>query len=115
MIGIRLDLEGDGRGIFEMISRVLADGTEENHQNTLVKIFTDLAEIRNAAGYYVRLDVMNYEFRRMLRLRVLWYVLRQQPPNPVKSLMEVPQGPQSGPRLEPRTTALLKHILTARQ
>jgi hypothetical protein len=58
---------------------------------------------------------MNYEFGRMLRLRVLWCVLRRYPPNSVKSLMEVAQGPQSGPRLEPRTIALLKHILTARQ
>jgi hypothetical protein len=70
MIGIRLDLEGKVRGLFEVISRVLPDGTEESHQNTLVKIFGDLAEIRNGypnqpAGYYVRWDVMNYEFGMM--------------------------------------------------
>jgi hypothetical protein len=44
MIGISLDLEGSGSDPIEVISRELSDGYEENHQNTLVKIFGDLAE-----------------------------------------------------------------------
>jgi len=49
MIGFSLDLEGSGRGLIEVISRELSDGSEEIHQNTLVKTFGDPAEIRN--GY----------------------------------------------------------------
>jgi hypothetical protein len=46
MIGISLDLEGSGSGLIKVISRELSDVSEENHQNTLVKIFSDLAENR---------------------------------------------------------------------
>ena len=49
MIGISLDLEGSGSGLIEVISQKLSDVSEENHQNTLVKIFSELAENRN--GY----------------------------------------------------------------
>ena len=47
IIGIRLDLVESGRGLIEVISRELPGRHEENHQNSLFKIFGDLAEIRN--------------------------------------------------------------------